>query len=214
MPTPTPSIIEEEQKNSEAIGPDAVLVEPSKPPVLAASSSGNHPFFAEKAKPLSMQERILAVKMQGLEDQQQLIKSLIGLAKEFLIDLEGVADKRTDFGKLQAVADCMSFVKGKVQALHRIHLQLFPKNSVDFSQLCADAIALCERHEVQSGAEELVNYIKRQEVINSLLGSIETIEATFNTGFMNLTVDDQGKIGSSTNDDQGATSCLAGCSLM
>ncbi|MDR3441443.1 MAG: hypothetical protein P4L65_00325 [Legionella sp.] len=205
MPITTTSIIEEEQKNPEANTPEAVIAESSKP-VLAASSSSNHPFFSEKAKTLSIQERMLAVRMQGLENQRELIKSLISLAKKFLIDLERIADNRTDFGKIQAVADCMSFVKGKVQALHTIHLQLFP-NNVNFNQLCTAAIALCERYEIESGAKELVNYIRRQEVVNSLLGTIETIEATFNTGFMNLTVDDQGKIESPTN-------CLAGCSLM
>lgn len=134
-----------------------------------------------------MQERMLAVRMQGLENQQELIKSLIGLAKKILIDLDGKANNHTDFGKVQAIADCMSFVKGKVQDLHRIYLQLFP-NNVNFNQLCTNVIALCERYEVESGDQELVNYIKRQEAINSLLGTIETIEATFNTGFMNLTM--------------------------
>lgn len=215
MPTPTPSIIEEEQKNPEANTP----AESSKP-VLAASSSSNHPFFSEKAKTLSIQERVFAVKMNGLESQQQLIKSLVELAKNYLIDVEKRIENDSDLGNKKAIANCMSFVKGKIQALHTTHIELFPNNSVNFNQLCMNAIAICGQYEVENGAAQIINYIKRQAVTNSLLGTIETIEAAFNTGFMNLTVDEQGKIGSSAsvNDDQGKmespTNCLAGCSLM
>lgn len=197
----------EEEQKMEALTPEVVSVEFSKP---ASSSSGsNHPFFSEKIKE-SAQERIIATKMQGLENQQKLIQSLVQLAKNFLIEVEDKIQNDCDLGNKKAIANCMGFVKGKIQALHKIYNELFTRDNKEFNKLCDDATVLCQQYELEFGAAQIINYIKRQAVTNSLLGTIETIEAAFNLGFMKLTIDKKGNIGNIGD----SASCLGQCSVM
>lgn len=190
---------------------EVVNTEPSElsSPVVTSSTS-NHPFFADKKKEWALQEQISAMQMQNLKSQQEQIQNLLEFAKKILLKLEDKIYNGAELGNKQAIAECMSFVKGKIQALHTIYNDLFTRNNKEFNTMCVAAISKCQQHESELGAEEITNYIKRQSISNSLLGTLDTIEAAFNLGFMKLRVTKQGNI--ATMDD--SASCTGRCSVM